>query len=81
MAYTREQLEGRHTRELLKLRRFGYLDVLANPDSSEEAIERAKDDEAEQAVLKEVLATREHIPNKSEAKAVRRAKAKAQRNR
>jgi hypothetical protein len=67
-------LKDRHTRELLRMLNdarpsgFYWVDYPSGPKYSVEDI-------------KAELATREHIPNKAEAKKIRQQKAKEKRNR
>lgn len=83
---SRQQLETMHTKQLLNRRNYMYKlwkNGKYNPvrrdrwlndfyiyDGDEQTALN------EQAMIKEILATREHIPNKKESKAMRQAKAK-----
>lgn len=66
-----------HTKQLLNMRH--YYNEYFEPTPKE--VRGIRLTEAVQTRLREVLATREHVPNKLERKAERQAKAKAQRNR
>jgi len=69
-------LEGLHTRQLMNLRndcfRFGHNGVFINS---------ANDKWVSVEEVNQVLSTREHIPNKREAKEIRQKAAHAKRNR
>lgn len=70
--FTREQMEKAHTRQLLgELRRtYRYGCPYCWEDSDWEQLREYRKE------LKQELATREHIPNKLESKAIRKAKIK-----
>lgn len=85
-------LKGLHTRQLMALRRRVYaVNSWAQEDKGpgyvidDDLLRYAINDNPDTTVslgqLKRELATREHVPNKIEAKAARKAKAHAQRNR
>ena len=79
--HTKEELEQLSTRELLSV----LDDVRANHDSDRAYHitlgQRVRMYEDRMHDLKTILATRENIPNKQEAKAIRQEKAKAKKNR
>lgn len=70
-------LEGLHTRQIMNLRddahRYGNdgVNLLDHEPYHTVSLDQ----------IRQVLATREHIPNKAEAKVIRQQKAKASRNR
>ncbi len=70
-------LESLHTRQIMQLRedahRYGHDAVHLEDGVAEHYITGDQ--------IRQVLATREHIPNKAEAKVIRQQKAKAARNR
>lgn len=74
-AFPLERLRDLHTRQLLKLKaRFaGGLDSYASGEDWD-MLGKLRDN------LRTVLSTREHVPNKVEAKLIRQRKAKAGRN-
>ena len=70
-AWSRIEMEHMHTRQLLQeLRRTNYAWDYDWTREDEAALQEYR------ATLKAVLATREHIPNKQESKAIRKAKKK-----
>lgn len=89
---TYNQLKTMHTRRLLARRDFMYR-LWCKGTFRNTRYERCYYDEyiiydgdeatalQERAWIKEILATREHIPNKKESRAIRQAKAKAKKNR
>lgn len=70
-------LEGLHTRQIMDLRndcyKFSYdmVNMIEYPPYNPITLDQ----------IRQVLATREHIPNKAEAKILRQQKAHAKRNR
>lgn len=86
--YSMDELNKLHTRELMahfeSVRAYRQ-NAFENVHLKAEALQEARftldlyDDYI--PILKEILATREHIPNKQEAKAIRQQKAKEKRNR
>jgi hypothetical protein len=86
-------LKGLHTKQLMNLRKSLHaVNTWAQEDKSknyrysdEEIILLINDESCNHQVinlkqLKDELATREHVPNKQEAKLIRQQKAKAQRS-
>ena len=72
---TREELEKLHTKQLLRSRvhtTYPCSTDIQCPHYKE--CKRAL--EEEQALIKEILATREHIPNKKESKQIRKERIK-----
>lgn len=71
-----EYCRGLHTRQLMKLRdecfRYGHGGVFINS---------ANDKWVDLEEVNAVLSTREHVPNKEEAKEIRRKKAHSKRHR
>lgn len=80
-----KELEGLTTRALMTLRdsTYGAMNRCSCPSHcGDEVLTQAERDENSligglQARVKSILATREHVPNKKEAKAIRQAAAKA----
>lgn len=70
-------LGGLHTKQIMNMRDEAYhyghdqVNMLDHPPYNPVTMDQ----------IREVLATREHIPNKAEAKEIRRQKAHAKRNR
>lgn len=73
-----EKLDTRHLLKLLNIHRADHDKDLKDYIKLGEKIRRQED---MLHILKTVLGTREHIPNKKEAKAIRQAKAKAKKHR
>jgi hypothetical protein len=77
---------GAH-REYFERREVIYADWIKDKDVDPDTVmlynvgEKNEPREVSMAQVKAELATREHVPNKQEAKAARQARAKAQRNR
>jgi len=70
-------LSGLHTRQIMNLRD----DCHKFQHDAVDLLEYAPYHTITLDQIREVLATREHIPNKAEAKVIRQQKAKAKRNR
>ena len=86
--YNYEELNEKNTRELMahfeSIRAY-MTNAEANVKDKEEQLFEAKSTlklyKNYYQKIKDVLSTREHIPNKQEAKAIRQEKAKAKKNR
>lgn len=71
---TKAELETMHTKQLMKLLERSRF--LIHSVFNYGTIEDAEKAQAFQRMVKEILSTREHIPNKAETKALRKAKIK-----
>lgn len=90
--YTKQELEKLHTKQLLNRRDFFYKlwkkdGAFRNSyddydDCFPSDLYKGTEAEAkqEQQEVHDILATREHVPNKEEAKEIRQARAKLQRS-
>ena len=75
--FTKEQLEKYHTKQLIKILRAQSRQLdLSCADGCKYFLTCKKIIEKNIILLKEILATRPHIPNKKESKAIRKAKKK-----
>lgn len=79
--YTQERLETLHTKQLLKLLETTRAQHNRLTDRYIELGQTLSLIEDKIHEIKLILGTREHIPNKQEAKAIRQEKAKAKKNR
>jgi D-alanyl-D-alanine dipeptidase len=85
--YSLDELDGLNTRQLLShledVRAYRE-NALRNVKEKEDALQEAKFSlrmyDNYLPDIKQILSTREHIPNKQEAKAIRQEKAKAKKN-
>lgn len=74
-----EAMEKMNTRQLLKLHRISYLrsefcsDCCGDLDECTDCLNNEK---FNKAVIKRLLSTREHVPNKQESKALRKQRIK-----
>lgn len=77
-SYSREDLDALPTRVLISIRKQSYVVITAaeGENLDHEAVKFNIQQHLLQGRLKDILATREHIPNKKEAKALRQDKAK-----
>lgn len=75
---TTEYLENFHTKQLLEIQRHSrIITKLHHPPKDEEGENKwYAEREVFQALLKQVLSTREHVKNKKELKEIRKEKAK-----
>ena len=75
---TREELEKLHTKQLLRLRiqRIDYPSGICDYGSCPYWKGCLQEYDNYHALIKEILATRPHIPNKQESKAIRKANIK-----
>ena len=76
--WTKEELEKMHTKKLLHWGyRSGGIIAWSGCNNGSEACRLCrKHREANRALVKEILATREHIPNKKESKQLRKERIK-----
>lgn len=78
--WNRSELEKLHTRQLLQWSYrsggTGMLDYNCSPDYCKECEACFETVRQNKALVKEILATREHIPNKQESKVLRKQKIK-----
>ena len=72
---TREELEKLHTKQLLDRRIFSTYPCYSDIQCPHYA-ECMRGLEEEQALIKEILTTRPHVPNKKESKRIRKEKIK-----
>ena len=72
----KNQLESMHTKQLLKELRNTYAGICCDTDWCENGALCKHNHDENVRRIKEILATRPHIPNKQESKAMRIAKIK-----